>query len=280
MREHVVSGADGAQLRVLEYGKAEGPPVVLVHGLSMNAGVWDSVLPALSDFRVFTPDLRGHGGSDAPENNGYASSATWADDLAAVISLAEQPVLLVAWSYGGLVATDYLRNHGDTNLSGLVLVSPLRKIGSETALALLGPKFLETAGRLTSDDLNEAVSGASAFVDVLRAGEWDVPTRERLLGIVLSVPSRVRAAILARVADGDETIGAVNVPTLVIYGTADEAVMPSSSAELKTLLPTARVSAYPGAGHMPFAEEPTRFQAELAEFANGLPAKATAAVAP
>lgn len=235
-----------------------------VQGLAI--GRYDTdvpVLPALSDFRVLTPDLRGHGASD----------------LAAVINLAGVPVLLVAWTYGGLVATDYLRHHGETNLSGLVLVSPLRKIGSESAFALLGQKFLATAGGLTSNDLDEAVSGASAFVGVLRAGEWDAPTRERLLGTVLSVPSRIRAAILTRVADGDESIGAINVPTLVIYGTDDEAVISSSSAKLKTLLPTARVSAYPGVGHMPFAEEPTRFNSELAEFANALPAKTSAAVA-
>lgn len=251
-----------------------------VQGLAI--GRYDTdvpVLPALSDFRVLTPDLRGHGASDAPEDDRYSSSTTWADDLAAVINLAGEPVLLVAWSYGGLVATDYLRHHGETNLSGLVLVSPLRKIGSESAFALLGQKFLATAGGLTSNDLDEAVSGASAFVGVLRAGEWDAPTRERLLGTVLSVPSRIRAAILTRVADGDESIGAINVPTLVIYGTDDEAVIPSSSAELKTLLPTARVSAYPGVGHMPFAEEPTRFNSELAEFANALPTKTSAAVA-
>jgi non-heme chloroperoxidase len=269
MKEHIVNGAAGARLRVLERGPEDAPVVVLVHGLSLNAGVWDPVLPRLQDsFRILAPDLRGHGRSDAPDDDTYSRSRTWAEDLAAVISLAGPgPAVLVGWSYGGLVATDYLRAYGQSALSGLVLVSPLRKIGSADALALLQPDFLATAGGLASTDLDQALPAVSAFVDLLRAGDWDQPTRERLLGAALSVPARVRAAILARVEDGDDALANLTIPTRVIYGSDDNVIAPTAFADLGTIINTADLAVYPGVGHTPFAEDPDRFAAELAEFA-------------
>ncbi|ETA03780.1 putative hydrolase or acyltransferase of alpha/beta superfamily [Frankia sp. CcI6] len=279
MKEHIVTGAAGARLRVLEHSPEKAPTVVLVHGLSLNAGVWDPLVARIQNsFRILAPDLRGHGRSDVPEDDTYALSRTWAEDLAAVISLAGPgPVVLVAWSYGGLVATDFLRTYGQSGLSGLVLVSPLRKIGSADALALLGPDFLATAGGLTSTDLGEAVPAAGAFVDLLRAGDWDQATRERLLGAVLAVPPRVRATILGRVDDGDEALAELTIPTRIIYGSDDTVIIPAAFAELDTIIAAATVTAYPGVGHIPFVENPTRFDTELTEFVGTL-SSATAAV--
>ncbi|WP_165036667.1 alpha/beta fold hydrolase [Candidatus Protofrankia californiensis] len=279
MREHFVTGAAGARLRVLEHGPEQAPTVVLVHGLSLNAGVWDPLVARIQNsFRILAPDLRGHGHSDAPDDDTYSLSRTWAEDLEAVISLAGPgPVVLVAWSYGGLVATDFLRAYGQSGLSGLVLASPLRKIGSADALALLGPDFLATAGGLTSTDLDEGVAAVSAFVDLLRAGDWDQAARERLLGAALSVPPRVRAAILGRVSDGDDALAELTIPTRVVYGSDDTVIAPAAFAELDTIIAAATTTAYPGVGHIPFAEDPARFAAELVEFVGTL-SPATAAV--
>ena len=58
---------DAIDLQCAEYGPANGPTVVLLHGFPLNRSMWDDQIDALaSRFRVLVPDLRGHGASDAP----------------------------------------------------------------------------------------------------------------------------------------------------------------------------------------------------------------------
>lgn len=57
---------DGRQVRVLERGA--GPPVILVHGLGLSAGLWKPhlALLAAAGYRAIAPDLPGFGRSDGP----------------------------------------------------------------------------------------------------------------------------------------------------------------------------------------------------------------------
>jgi pimeloyl-ACP methyl ester carboxylesterase len=57
------------------------------------------------------------------------------------------------------------------------------------------------------------------------------------------------------------------VPVLVTHGRADAIVLPSMAEHVAEVCPTARVSWYDGVGHVPFWEEPERFDRELGELA-------------
>ena len=110
---HEVRGGGGLRLHVREWGDREGPPIVFVHGWSQSQLCWSRQIagPLAEDFRLVTFDLRGHGMSEKPlDAEHYVDARLWADDLDAVIEQLEldRPVL-VAWSYGGFVVTDYLR---------------------------------------------------------------------------------------------------------------------------------------------------------------------------
>src|SRR4030095_2382669 len=107
---HTVRGGGGLRLHVREWGKADGPPIVFIHGLSQSHLCWakqyDSALSG--EFRLIAYDLRGHGMSEAPlEQALYTDAGLWADDLAAIIEELhlDRPVL-VGWSYGGFVICD------------------------------------------------------------------------------------------------------------------------------------------------------------------------------
>ena len=88
------------RLHVLDNGRRSGlPPVVVVPGMGEYAGEYGWLADRLGDRRVVVVDVRGRGGSDAPDA-GYA----WADhvgDLRAVVAELglERPVL-VAFSRG------------------------------------------------------------------------------------------------------------------------------------------------------------------------------------
>lgn len=100
--EHVTESADGTSIAWSSNG--DGPPVVLVHGITESAATFAPVTDRLSDsHRVITLDLRGHGES------GRASAydlGAMAGDVAAVIAASgiERPHL-VGHSLGGAVVT-------------------------------------------------------------------------------------------------------------------------------------------------------------------------------
>ena len=107
-----VIGGGGTRLHVREWGRRDGPPILFVHGWSQHHLAWrHQIESALADeFRLVAIDLRGHGMSEAPtEVEAYTNGALWAADIAGVIAQRKlvKPVL-VSWSFGGFVISDYL----------------------------------------------------------------------------------------------------------------------------------------------------------------------------
>src|SRR4051812_973544 len=103
--------ANGAALYVEECG--DGAPVVLIHGGLGSSAMLRWVVPFLfDDFRVITPDSRGHGHSTNP--SGRLSYAQLADDVAALIATMglTRPVV-GGYSDGGQVALELGARHPD-----------------------------------------------------------------------------------------------------------------------------------------------------------------------
>ncbi len=85
----------------------EGRPVVLLHGLSSNARIWDFVAPRLTEhFRVFALDQRSHGLTDRADD-GYDFPSIVGDLHAFLEALDLQRPLLVGHSWGASTALQY-----------------------------------------------------------------------------------------------------------------------------------------------------------------------------
>ncbi len=97
--------ATGIDVHVAEAGRADGPPVVLLHGWPQHWWCWRGVIPPLAaaGFRVIAPDLRGFGWSDAPP--GAYDKEQFASDLLALLDVMElDRVALVGHDWGGWTA--------------------------------------------------------------------------------------------------------------------------------------------------------------------------------
>jgi len=97
--------ANGARFHLAEYGPADGPLVVLLHGFPEFWWSWRHQLVALGDagYRVVAPDLRGYGGSDKPPR-GY-DAYTLASDVAGLIrALGARDAYVVGHDWGGFLA--------------------------------------------------------------------------------------------------------------------------------------------------------------------------------
>ncbi len=110
------------RLHVLEWpGPSGASPIVLAHGLSSNAHIWEAVAPKLATrHRVVALDQRGHGLSDKPAG-GYDFPTIVADLRALVEALELRRPVLVGHSWGGNVVVQYAATYPD-DVAGLVLV--------------------------------------------------------------------------------------------------------------------------------------------------------------
>ena len=92
------------RLKYLERGNSEGPVLLFLHGLNDHNRTFDSLIqPFLDDYRIITPDLRGHGDSEWVQGGGY-NQLDYLYDLYRLISdLRLAPVTLIGHSLGGAV---------------------------------------------------------------------------------------------------------------------------------------------------------------------------------
>ena len=97
--------ANGLNMYYQEYGS--GQPLILIHGGTVTSNMWQPFLPAfVPHFRVITPDSRGHGKTNNP-NDEQLSYRLMADDVAAFIqALNLTKPLVFGYSDGGQIALE------------------------------------------------------------------------------------------------------------------------------------------------------------------------------
>jgi pimeloyl-ACP methyl ester carboxylesterase len=256
-----------------------GPPLLLLHGIGNSAQTWAGVIEQLAtDYTVLAPDLLGHGDSDKPRGDysvaGYANGMR---DLMSVLDIERATV--VGHSLGGGIALQFayqfpercerLAVVGSGGL-GPELSAGLRLAtlpGTELVLTALtgisgplraGMRMLDLAGHLL---------GAHQVRDLAEAGDAllalkDVQARRAFLRTLRGVVDARGQSVTAI----DRLYLANAIPMLVIWGSRDP-IVPVRHAEIvRSLVPTARIEVFPGAGHWPHLDEPDRFCQVLMDF--------------
>ena len=271
MRTHTVEGGAGLKLYVRDIGPVDAPPILFIHGWSQHHLCWSKQFASqLADaFRLVAMDLRGHGQSEAPrDSESYTSGRLWADDVAAIIAELElEAPILVGWSYGGLVIGDYLRSYGDGAISGINLVGAAVGIGPSWFGPLIGSDFVEYAPPAASEDQAIALQAVHALLHRMVVRPVPANDLELAMGWSMLTPPTIRGHLISRDEDFLPEFAALSKPLLVTYGAADTVVLPAMAKLIQQRCPRAKLSAYLDTGHLPFLEEPDRFNQELAAFA-------------
>ena len=112
----------------------EGPPIVLIHGITSSSRTWRSVMPALAEhYTVIAPDLLGHGRSAKPRGDySLGAYASGVRDLLLALDIPRANV--VGHSLGGGVAMQFAYQFPE-RVDRLVLVDS-GGLGTEVNLAL------------------------------------------------------------------------------------------------------------------------------------------------
>ncbi|MET0235273.1 MAG: alpha/beta hydrolase [Kibdelosporangium sp.] len=268
---HQVRGGNGVRLAVRTAGPADAPAIVLLHGWAQSGGVFAAQLadPRLTGkYRLVVPDLRGHGASDVPDvAGGYDNSEAWAGDVAAVLELAGKPAVLLGWSYGGVVVTDYLRTYGDKDLAGIVFAAAATEVGRDRPGAKPGSAMLSVVPYANVEDPASAARGFAEFVRGMARNQLPGELARRIVGDSLRVPRQVRRALLRRDLDSSGVLASITVPALVAHGRLDAVVDPAVAEYTHGKISGAEMRWFEEVGHLPFAERTEEFDEMLLEFA-------------
>ena len=276
---------NGVNVHYRDQGRADGPPLVLVHGFAANLDTWEPWVARLGDtYRVVSLDLPAHGLTVTPP--GYMMSTAGQveviDQLTRKLGLT--PFVLAGNSMGGGASWNYALSHPD-RLRGLILVASVgpRPPEVEGAPPREGPPAVfrvmaNPVGRAALRSLNPrplAEPGLKrAYIDESLVTPALV---DRYVDLALA-PGR-REMILAgrqgRPSASPDAVKGVSTPTLVMHGEKDVVVPPEVGRLLAELIPGARLVIYPEAGHVPMEQIPDRSAADVRAFIESLPASGT-----
>lgn len=265
-KQYYATTPDSVQVAIQEYGNPQGEEIVFIHGLFGSHLDWLKQLdsPLLQHYRVITYDLRGHGLSGKPaEAAYYQQGKRWGDELHTVLAAthSKRPVI-VAWSMGGLVLTNYLHTYGDTHLAGLVYVGGVIELNQE----LIKPR--PTLGKaLFSSDLRTYLDATRQYLRQCFYHQPDSTTFNLFAeAAALALPVMTRAVTNKVSLPAASTLPRVKVPVRLIYGEQDALLESKMTERAQQLLPRAVLTRYGDTGHAPFFEQADRFNKELAGF--------------
>ena len=281
----------GVTLNVALAGPEDAPPVILLHGFPESHRTWRGVAPLLEDdFRLIMPDQRGFAGSDRPlDVDEYETDKLVGDIFALAEALGVERFALVGHDWGGAIAWPAaMRN--DPRLTKLAIVNaphPLifqksliedadqraasqyinwfRVPGAEKAIEAMGFEAFFQKTFMSHVEL----ASVSEEEKQQYIAEWSQP------GGMLPMLNWYRATKLivpppgATVAVPDFLLRAfpkIHVPTLVVWGMKDPALLPLQLEGLEALVDDLTVVKLPDAGHFAPWEAPDQVASALRDF--------------
>ena len=243
------TGAESRSVQVGPYrvhylaeGKAEGPTVVLVHGLGGSAEEWSNEAPYLvnAGFRVYMLDLPGYGRSEKPEDFSY-SVRDEASVVAGFIDAAGlKQVDLGGSSMGGWIVQLVAVRHPERvrrlmlfDAAGIYekpawetrLFTPISAAELDQLDALLMPHPPNVPGFVARDILRESSRHA-----------WVI---HRAVGSMLTGQDTT-----------DNLLPGLRMPVLIVWGAEDKITPLSQGERIHQLVPQSQLEVFAGCGHL------------------------------
>ncbi|MFQ5943114.1 MAG: alpha/beta fold hydrolase [Anaerolineales bacterium] len=233
----------------------------MLHGLGSRGEDWIFQIEALEhDYRVVTPDLRGHGSS--PSTIDWPTMGDLAADVLCLLDqLGERRAHFVGLSLGGGVALQMGLDYPD-RVKSLTIVNAaatLRVPRNRLPSAFVRMALLLTGRRKR---LGEWVA------DGLFPREDQTEIREvAATRIAENLRRNYLQAIVAILRfDLRKQVHLIQAPTLVVAGMLDDTVPISPKVALASAIPGARLEVIDGSGHATPLDAPEEFNRLLREF--------------
>lgn len=283
---------DGITLSCRGSGERGRPVLMFLHGFPEAAFVWDDLLehfaqPAHGGYRCVAPNLRGYENSSQPDDVAAYRPKHLVQDIAALARIEGAPLAcLVAHDWGGAVAWN-LANQRPQVMQKLAIInsphpatflralqaSPAQQKASEYMNFLVRPD----AEQLLREDDYRRLWG---FFRHWGAADWLTEPVKRAYRAVWDQSltgglNYYRASPLRPAREGDAAASAIklpremvtiDVPTLVLWGMEDAALLPELVEGLDEYIPRLTLEKVPGASHWIVHERPQFVAERLAAF--------------
>ena len=250
--------------------QGQGKPLVLIMGYSGDQTGWMFQTRTLKKhYRVVTFDNRGVGKTDKP--SGTYSMRMMADDTIGLMDhLGIDRAHLLGVSMGGMIAQELAINYPE-RVEKLILGCTAAGRSESSGIAPELPRALGFEEDYTDDDARSVP--VFKLVDTLVSLSLNKCLYRMIFLPLLKIQVR-RTGITGLAAQLEAVLGhdtfdrlqTVDAPTLVITGTADKAIMPSSSEELAKGIPNAKLVKVDGGSHAFFIEMRGEFNREVLDF--------------
>ncbi len=245
--------------------------VVLIHGFSVPYFIWDTTFDFLaqSGFRVLRYDLFGRGYSDRPSvRYDIHLFVRQLKDLLDALNLTE-PVHLAGLSMGGPISAAFVEKCPE-RVKGHILVDPAgaKRIQLSTRLKLARVRVLSELGFGMLGDGSLVRSVASDFFDPEMVGKFieRYKPQMKIKGFKRALLSTIRSGMLDSFLETYQRVGALEKPTLLIWGRND-ATLPFEQSELiRAAIPHAEFHPIENCGHLPHHEKPEEVNPILQQF--------------
>jgi len=253
--------------------QGKGEPLVLIMGYSGDQAGWMFQIRAFKKYyRVITFDNRGVGKSDKPD--GAYSTKMMADDAVGLMDhLGIKKAHVLGVSMGGMVAQAMAINYPE-RINKLVLGCTYAGRDGLSGLSPEWPKALGYGEDYTDDDARSMP--ILKMADALYSLAFNRPLFRIIFIPLARIQARLNGStgLLGQLeANLDHNtlnnLPAVKVPTLVITGTKDRVIKPSSSEVIAKLIPNAKLIQIDGGSHMFSMEMSSRFNKEVLVFLRG-----------
>ena len=285
--DHQFADVNGIRLHYVTAGR--GPLIVFVHGFPEFWYEWRRQLVEFArDHQAVAPDMRGYNLSGKPADLAQYRVPNMVEDLRALaVHLGHERFVLVGHDWGGVIAWAFAAAHPEL-LERLVIINaphpaifdreirenPAQQSASRYMLTFRSP---EAEGLLSADNyalLIEALSRdlGERFTAADRAAyreAWSQP------GALTGGLNYYRAAgvgpsggdgALARPRGGDVPPLIVRVPTLVIWGERDRALLTGNLVGLERFVPDLTIERIPDGSHWVVHEQPERINRLIRDF--------------
>jgi pimeloyl-ACP methyl ester carboxylesterase len=230
---------NGLNMYYQEYGS--GRPLILIHGGAVTSNMWQPFLPSfVPHFRVITPDSRGHGKTNNP-NDEQLSYHLMADDVAAFIqALNLSKPLVFGYSDGGQIALEIgMRYPGLTG--ALVLGATWYKF-SETYLNWLKALGFEKSGVVKIEEIQRNHPNLTTLLKTehVRADDYEYwKTLRKQYSFLWWTPRNYTANDFHKITE----------PTLILVGDRDELIELEQAIEMYRLIPNSELVILPNSKH-------------------------------
>ena len=242
------------------FGEKSNPPLLLLHAFTLDQRMWEADAEYFSkDFYVITPDLKGHGKSDAPQS-GYTRDERVEDVLKFIDILGLDKIHIAGLSYGGTTALGIALKYPKrlktliligTSAAGYKLgtkISRIDKIAREKGIETARKKWIQTSLIWYRDDQKELKEFVRTMMLEHSGAIWKDPIRGNY----------------PHIYDLDK-VQSINIPTKIIVGEHDKMFLPLSE-KLHKMIPDSELAVIEDCGHLVNLESPEKFQGELLMF--------------